>query len=61
MARIYCWPPPEVWRLLAELATVAGLALEAVLVGDHDLLIDASRWHESRRAELARLRDEGST
>ena len=61
MYRIIRWPGPRVWRLLDELATIGRLALDAWARGDRDLLADCRRWHETRRAELARLRDEGST
>lgn len=58
-ARIYHWPGPVVLGVFAELATIAGLALEAFAMGDGELLRDCERWHGERRAVLAALRVRG--
>lgn len=47
-------PAPAILRAMDELVTIAGLALEAVAIGDRDLLVDCRRWHDERHRLVTR-------
>jgi len=45
----------EIVKMLAEMAEVGALAVDAHLSGDRDLLIDCQRWHEDRARRVRSL------